>query len=493
MTDITSLPATELVRCIAARTLSAREVAEAALARVAALDPAVNAVVTVNQSAIETAKAIDARLAAGTPARPLEGVPVLVKDNIETKGLRTTWGSRIHADHVPDEDAIVVERLKAAGAIVLGKSNTPEFAADPHTANLVFGTTRNPWDLMRTAGGSSGGTAAGIAAGFAPIGLGTDLGGSIRIPASFNGLVGIRPAPGRVPIYPSAYGWDTFVEHVVGPLATTVADAALMLSVLAGPDDRDPSSLPADGLDFVAAASPTSLVGKRIALTPDFGGIVPVDDTVRALAAKAANSFREFGCIVEEVSFDARDLGDIILGTRGFGVVARFKDLYAKHAAEMTAPLRGQIEAALAIDVETVARAERLRTLYWRRVAAFMATYDYIVAPSCGGLPFRLDAPLPTEVGGKPVARFYDVFRMTYATSVTGLPAVAVPAGFTPEGLPVGIQIHARRNREDLAIAAAAAYERAHPEHFRRPTIRPETAGPIPATLPSAGNMMASR
>jgi amidase len=493
MTDITSLPATELVRCVAARTVSARDVTEAALACVAELNPAVNAIVTLNPRAIEDAAAADARLASGAPARPLEGVPVLVKDNIETKDLRTTWGSRIHADHIPSEDAIVVERLKAAGAIVLGKSNTPEFAADPHTANLLFGTTRNPWDLMRTAGGSSGGTGAGIAAGFAPIGLGTDLGGSIRIPASFNGLVGIRPAPGRVPLYPSAYGWDTFVEHVAGPLATTVADAALMLSVLAGPDDRDPSSLPSYGLDFVAASSPASLAGKRIAFTADFGGLVPVDDTVRALAAKAAESFRAFGCIVEDASFDARDLRDIIVGTRGFGVVARFKDLYATHAAEMTAPLRGQIEAALAIDVETVARAERLRTLYWRRVAEFMTRYDFIVAPSCGGLPFRLDAPLPSEVGGKPVARFYDVFLMTYATSVTGLPAVAVPAGFTPDGLPVGIQILSRRNREDLAIMAAATYEQAHPEHFRRPTVRPETAGPIPATLPSAGNMMASR
>jgi amidase len=345
---------------------------------------------------------------------------------------------------------------------------------------------------MRTAGGSSGGTGAGISAGFAPAGLGTDFGGSIRIPASFNGIVGIRPAPGRVPLYPSDYGWDTFVEHVAGPLAANVADAALLLSVLAGPDDRDPSSLPDDGLDFVGAAQRCDAKGWRVAYVADLGGVAPVDKAVGAAVAGAARAFGPLGCTVDEARFDASDLREIIFGTRGFGVVARFADLYADQKELMTAQLRAQVEAALALDVQTVARAEKLRTGYWRRVAKLFERFDLIVAPTCGAPPFRLDTALPTTVGDTPVARFYDIFLHTYGYSVTGLPAVAIPCGFTADGLPIGLQILARRNREDMAIAAAAAFEAAYPEHFRRPIVRPETARPIPPTLPKAGAMMGS-
>jgi amidase len=486
--------ATDIVRAIAAREVSAREVTELFLARIAALNPTINAICTLNPAARDDAIAIDARLSAGHAARPLEGVPVLVKDNLETRGLKTTFGSRLMEHNIPDEDAIVVARLRAAGAVVIGKTNTPEFAADPHTSNFLFGTTRNPWDLMRTAGGSSGGTGAGIAAGFAPIGLGTDLGGSVRIPASFNGIVGIRPAPGRVPVYPAEFGWDTLVEHVVGPMAANVSDAALMLSVLAGPDDRDPSTLPDEGRDFRGAADGgSSLAGRRIAFCADLGGLAPVAPTVRELALTAARTFEGLGCTVEEDSFDARDLVQIIGGTRSFGLVGRFAERYAQSADLMTAPLRNQIEAALKVDLGAVCRAEASRTAYWRRASAFLERYDYIIAPVCGDVPFRLDRPLPDHVGGRPVGRFYDIFLMTYGFSVTGLPAVAVPCGFTADGLPVGIQILAHRMREDLAIEAAAAFERARPDFFRRPTIDPATAKPIPAVLPTPGMMIAER
>ena len=491
MTAITNLTAVEIARSIKSREMCAREVAEAFLGRIGEFNATVNAICTLNPDALKDAVASDDRLAAGKTARPLEGVPFLVKDNLETKGLRTTFGSRLLENNVPAEDALVVERLRSAGAVLLGKTNTPEFAHDVNTSNFLFGTTRNPWNLMVTAGGSSGGSGAAVAAAFAPLAVGTDLGGSIRIPASFNGLVGIRPAPGRVPFYPTDYAWDTLVPHLVGPLTTTVADAALMLSVMAGPDDRDPTSLPEQGIDLIAAASGrASMKDRRVALSLDFGGIVPLDGEVAKLSRLAAVRFEALGCRVEEVDFDASDLVEIIAGTRSFGMVARYAERYDRHKDMMTQQLRNQIEAAFQMDVRSIVRAERLRTGYWRRITELMSKYDYVVTPACGAPPFRLDEPLPETVGGKKVTRFYDVFLTTYGFSVTGLPIVSLPCGTTSAGLPVGIQLVARRQREDLAIEAAAAYAAHSPEFFRRPDIDKDQARPIPATLPTPGMVM---
>ena len=232
--DLTLASATELAQSIGAGKRTARDITEAMLARIALLNPTLNALCTPTAAALGEADAIDARRASGEAPRALEGVPFLVKDNIVTRGIRTTFGSKLLEHHIPDEDATSVERMRAAGGVLLGKTNTPEFAHDLNTSNLVFGTTRNPWDVNRTAGGSSGGTGCAVAAGFAPIGLGTDLGGSIRVPASFNGLFGIRPVPGRVPFYPTEFAWDTLVQHVQGPLTRNVEDLGLALSVLAG-------------------------------------------------------------------------------------------------------------------------------------------------------------------------------------------------------------------------------------------------------------------
>ena len=493
MTDLVALTAVEIAQRVSKGELTARTVTQAYLDRIAYLNPIVNAVCTLDPSAIDAAAAIDRRRAAGEPARPLEGVPVLVKDNIETKGLRTTWGSRLMEHHVPVEDALCVERLRAAGAVVLGKTNTPEFAHDVNTSNFLFGTTRNPWNLMVTAGGSSGGSAAAVAAGFAPIAVGTDLGGSIRTPASFNGIFGIRPAPGRVPFYPAAFAWDTLVPHVVGPLAGNPEDAALMLSVMAGPDDRDPSSLPRQNLDYVKSASgEASIAGRRIAYCPDLGGVVPVDPDVESLCRNAVRTFESLGCHVEEVAFDASGLREIIAGTRGFGMIARFGERFAKDKHLMTTPLRRQIEAALSMDVATIARAEKLRTEYWHRIRKLMQKFDYLIAPSCGALPFRLDQPLPDKVGDKQIENFYDVFLLAYGFSITGLPIVAMPCGFSQSGSPVGVQIVANRHREDLALEAASAYTAARPGIMRRPAIDPAQALAIPSVLETPGLTMGS-
>ena len=473
--DITNLSAARIAREVGQRNVSAREVVEATLARVDAVNPTLNAICTLNDAALDEADAVDRRLATRATPRPLEGVPVVVKDNIFTRGIRTTFGSKILEHDIPEEDSICVERLRAAGAIVLGKTNTPEFAHDVNTTNPIFGTTRNPWDVNRTAGGSSGGTASAVAGRLAPAGLGTDLGGSIRIPCSFNGLAGIRPAPGRVAFYPTEFGWDTLVAHVQGPMARTVEDVGLLLDVLAGPDDRDPMSLPAQGLDFAGAArgpaEPADLAGTRLALSIDLGGLVPVEPETEALVRGAARALAALGCEVTETFFDNSSLAEIIFGTRGFGMIARYTERYERHRDLMTPPLINQIEAAQDVDVHAVARAERLRTDYWQRVRALLERHDFIITPAVGAPAFRLDQPLPDEVGGRKVERYYDIFLTAYTFSVTGLPAMSIPCGFTSDGLPVGLQVVGPRLREDLLLRFAARFAAAHPEHYRVPEV----------------------
>jgi amidase len=479
--DLAERSAAGLAAAVRARRLAARDVVAACLARIERANPVLNAVCTVDPAALADAEACDRRLAAGAPARLLEGVPFLVKDVIPTRGLRTTFGSRLYEQFVPDEDALSVARLRAAGAILLGKTNTPEFAADVHTTNPLFGPTRNPWDARTTAGGSSGGSGAGVAAGMAPLALGTDFGGSVRLPAAFCGIVGLRPTPGRIPLYPAEFAWDTLVAHVHGPMAATVEDAALMMAALAGPDDRDPSSLPAEGLDYVAAGRPRgSLAGRRFAWSADLGGLVPVDPEVVRVAERAARTFAALGAIVEDDAFDASDLRDVIGGTRAFALLARHAERVEAEGARMTAPLVQQVIAARAFDLGAVARAERRRSAYYGRVRAFLERHDHVLTPTAGVPAFRIDRPLPAEIGGRPVARYYDAFLFTYAFSVAGLPAISVPCGFTRDGLPVGLQIVGRRLREDMVLEAAAALAAAAPEHYRRP---PLDALPAPDAL----------
>ncbi len=479
--------AARIAEAVASGEVSAVEVTEAFLARIEAVNPVINAVCTLNPAALDAARAVDRRRAAGEAARPLEGVPFLVKDILQTKGLRTTFGSLLLEHDVPEEDTITVERLKAAGGVLLGKTNTPEFAHDINTTNKIFGTTRNPWDVNVTAGGSSGGSGAAVAAGMAPLALGTDLGGSIRIPCSFNNLAGLRPSPGRVPFYPTDYGWDTLVQHVQGPMTRDVGDVGLAMSVLAGPDDRDPSSLPDDGLDYRAAASgEAAMTGLRVAYAGDLG-VIPLDPEVDSLIRSALARLESLGCIVEEDCFDTSDIREIVSGTRAFGMVARYADRFDAHKTLMTQQLINQITPSLEMSLRDVTRAEKLRTTYWHRVRRFMERYDFIAAPCVGAPPFRLDEPLPKTVGGKPVERFQDVFLSTYVFSVTGLPMAAVPCGLTRDGRPVGMQIIARRLRDDAALEIAAAYQSAAGELFRRPEIDLDAVKPVSEAMQTPG------
>jgi len=435
---------------------------QAFLARIDAVNPDVNAIVTlVRDAALGDARRATAALRRGASLPPLFGVPVAIKDVTPTKGIRTTHGSKLFENHVPDEDALVVQRLRAAGAIVIGKTNTPEFAFGPNTVNNVFGATRNPWNLALTAGGSSGGSAAALATGMCPLAEGTDLGGSLRGPASYCGVVGFRTTPGLIPRYPSVLAWDTY--SVEGPMARTVTDTALMLSVMAGPDDRSPISYDVDQRELANAAKAPSVKGWRIAWTSDLGGLMTIDDEVRAVFERAVPVFRAAGARVEHACPDMSDVPEIVRFTRGLLMVARHADKLPEHRAILQDGLVENTEQGLALTSRDVARGELLRTRLWQGVREFLATRDVLITPTSATPPFPIEHAHAVEINGRPVGRILQRSYLTYAFSVLGLPAISIPCGFTSRGLPVGLQIIGRRRGEAAVLRAAAAFEAAQP------------------------------
>jgi amidase len=465
--DLTFTPAARLAALYRARKVSPLETLTALLDRIDRVNPRVNAIVTLaREPALAAARRATAALRRGAALPPLFGIPVGIKDVTATRGLRTTHGSKLFADHVPEADALVVERLRAAGAIVLGKTNTPEFAFGPNTVNDVFGATRNPWDLARTAGGSSGGSAAALATGMCPLAEGTDLGGSLRGPAAFCGVVGFRTTPGLVPRHPSVLAWDTY--SVEGPMARTVADAALMLSAMAGPDDRAPLSYPVDTREFLKAVKAPSVKGWRIAWTPDLG-LVEIDDEVRAAFEGAVRAFRALGARVEAACPDLSDVPEIVRLTRGLLMVARHADKLPEWRAILQPGLVENTEQGLALTPREIAEGELLRTRQWQRMHAFLATRDLLVTPTMAVPAFPIEHPHVIEINGRPVGRAMARSFLTYAFSVLGMPAISIPCGFTRSGLPVGLQIVGRPRGEAVVLRAAAAFEAARPWADRIP------------------------
>ena len=460
--DLCFLSAADLVRLYRARKVSPLEVMEAVLARLDAVNPRLNAYVTVaRDAALQAAQAATAAYRKRAALPPLHGVPVSIKDLTPTKGIRTTWGSKIYAHHVPDKDALVVERLKAAGAIVLGKTNTPEFGAGGNTFNAVFGPTRNPWNPALTCGGSSGGAAVALATGMGPLAQGSDLGGSLRTPAAFCGVVGFRTTPGLVPVYPRELAWDSF--SVTGPMARTVADAALMLSTIAGPDDRAPLSYAVDTREFLKAVKAPSVRGWRVAWTPDLNGLIPVDEEVATVAEGATKVFRRLGATVKAACCDFSEVNEIVLASRGLCMVALHADKLARWKDQMQKGLVWNIEQGLRLTPEEIARGDKLRTTLWHRVRVFLEAYDLLILPTVAVPPFPVEQPYPTEINGKPLENYTQWFFLTYGITVTGLPVISVPCGFTRSGLPVGLQIVGRRRQEAAVLRAAAAFEAAQP------------------------------
>jgi len=470
--DLCFTPATELSRLYRSRKISPLEVLRAVLERLDRVNPLVNAIVTLDrEAALRQARRATATLARRSATlAPLHGIPVGIKDVTPTKGMRTTFGSKLFEDHIPMEDAAVVERLKAGGAIVLGKTNTPEFAFGPNTVNAVFGATRNPWNLALSAGGSSGGSAAALATGMCPIAQGTDLGGSLRGPAALCGVVGFRTTPGLIPRYPEVLAWDSY--SVEGPMARTIADAALMLSVMAGPADaRSPMSYSSDTKPFLAAVKQPSVKGSRIAWTPDLGGLVTVDPEIASACEGSAGVFRKLGARVERASPDMSDVPDIVALTRGFLMVARHADKVDRWRDQLQAGLVENTSQGLGMTSRDVARGELLRTQLWHRVRAFFETRDLWLTPTTAVPPFPIELPHAMEIGGKPAGKTLQRSYLTYAFSVLGLPAISVPCGFTRDGLPIGLQIVGPPRHEASVLRAAAAFEAAQPWAHRIPPV----------------------
>lgn len=464
--DLCFTPATALAEMIRGKEISPVEVVEATLARIARLNPALNAYCTVvAASARAEARAAEAAVLRGDELGPLHGVPISVKDLITTRDVRTARGSRLYADAIPDEDAPVVARVKAAGAIVLGKTNTSEFGWKGDSGNPLFGPTANPWDRVKTAGGSSGGAGAAVAAGLGPLALGTDGAGSIRIPAGFCGIVGLKPHLGRVPVYPPS-PLET-LSHT-GPMARTVRDAALLLNAIAGPDERDRLSLPASDVDWLAACE-GGVAGLRVAWSPDLG-YAAVEPEVRAIAEAAARRFADdLGCALEEGHPGFADPLDAELLLFYAGVGAHLIGLGPERRPlldpGLARALAEEAEGRTALDL---ARATLVRQRVWEACRRFFARYDLLLTPTLAVPPFAIGEEGPREVAGRAVGRF-GWTPFTYPFNLTGQPALTVPAGWTAAGLPVGLQIVGRRYDEATVLRAGAAFEAARPWADRRP------------------------
>ncbi|MGZ8630927.1 MAG: amidase [Actinomycetota bacterium] len=468
-TELCFLPATELARRLRGGELSAREVLAAHLERIEAVNPAVNAIVTLTADlATDQASAADDALARGRSLGPLHGMPIAHKDLVATAGIRTTWGSPIFADFLPEEDDLLVQRTRAAGAILVGKTNTPEFGAGSQTFNPVFGATRNPYDLAMTAGGSSGGAAAALACGMLPIADGSDLGGSLRNPASFCNVVGFRPSPGRVPSWPSTNAWQDLA--VDGPMGRTVGDVALLLSALAGPDARVPISLPESGEAFAPPLG-TDLREPLVAWAADCAGTMPLDPRVPAIVDAARPAFESLGCRTEDAFPDLSGAREVFLTMRAHSFAADLGELLAEQRERIKATVVWNIEQGLGLTGADIARAERLRTELFARVAAFFGRFAFLVMPVSQVPPFDVELEYPTEVAGAPMATYLDWMESCWCITVTGHPAISVPCGFTDDGLPVGVQIVGRRGDDPGVLRLAHAFEVATRAGERRPPI----------------------
>ncbi len=458
MTDLTvDSTAREQVAAVRDRMISARELLDLHLARIAERNPELNAIVSLDEErAREGAAAADEALTSGAEVGPLHGLPFAFKDTHDVAGWRTTYGSPLFADHVPDVDDLLVERVRGAGVIVMGRTNVPEFAAGSHTFNRVFGTTLNPVDPTRSAGGSSGGAACALASGMVPLADGSDMGGSLRNPASFCGVVGLRPSLGRVPSWPTDNQWET--TSVGGPMARNVGDLALLLSVMAGPDPRAPQALGDPGIVFAPPVSGT-LAGLRVAVSVDLGGVLEVAAEVASVVTGSAAVFEAAGATVSSAYPTLPEADDTFRTLRAWTFQAGLGPLLAEHPDDLKKSLADNIRAGEHLTGADVARAYTQRTHLSERMREFFTTHDLLVLPTSQVPPFPADQEYPAEINGKPMETYLDWMRACYLITVTGCPAISVPAGRTSDGLPVGVQLVAAHGADRFLLEAAAALE----------------------------------
>lgn len=461
----------ELRDALCARVVSAREVAEAHLEEIERLNPVVNAVVTLTaELALARADELDTAMVRSGPVGALHGVPVAHKDLVETKGVRTTYGSPLFSEFVPEENAAVVERMAGAGAVSLGKTNTPEFGAGSQTFNRVFGATRNPYDPTKTAGGSSGGAAAALATGMVALADGSDMGGSLRNPASFCNVVGFRPTAGLVSTWPTASPFFTY--SVSGPMGRRVEDAALLLSVLVGDDPRLPLSLPVDGATFAPPLRRD--VGQvRVAWSQNLGELPVTRAVTRALETSGRSAMAGLGWQVDEVEPDFTGADEAFRTWRFWDHALSLGDLLHAHPDEFKPDLAWDIESGMAVRSSDLMRAERLRGQVYDRVRLVLREYDVLACPVSPVAPFPVELPWVTEIEGVAQHTYLDWMRVAYFITVTGLPAVSVPCGFTSEGLPIGLQLVGRPRGDLRLLEIAQVFEEATGAWMRRPAEAP--------------------
>jgi amidase len=450
--------AVEMAQLIREKKLSAREALAEHLKQIDRVNPQVNAIVTfVPDMAAQAAAHADEMQARGEKLGPLHGLPVAHKDLIETRGIRTTFGSPLFKDHVPDEDDLLVKRMHQAGAIVVGKTNTPEFGAGSQTFNKVFGATRNPYDLGKTCGGSSGGAAVALACGMVPVASGSDAGGSLRNPAAYCNVVGFRPSIGRVPNPKAGFGWSTLSTS--GCLGRSVADLALAISTIAGPDPNTPLSINEPG-DLFSRPLGRSFKGVRVAYFKDLGG-VPFVPRVRAVIDAHRATFETLGCIVEQAEPDFSPAEISFRTIRAWTAAANYGKLLQQHPEAFKDTLKDEIQRGMKLTGEELAHAEVAHTLIWRRFQAFLGNYEFFILPTTQLPPFDVNLPYPTEIAGVHFDNYIDWMKACWYISATGNPAASVPAGFTPEGLPVGLQIVGRDKQDFSVLQIAHAFEEA--------------------------------
>lgn len=466
--EICYMTATEMVRRLRAKQLSAVEVMTAHLSQIERINPLVNAIVTLlPEEALAGATAADASLRRGDALGPLHGLPIAHKDLVATRGIRTTLGSPIFRESVPDQNALIVERIQQAGAITIGKTNTPEFGAGSQTFNPVFGATRNPYATDKTCGGSSGGAAVALACGMLPIADGSDLGGSLRNPASFCNVVGFRPSPGRVPSWPRLAGW--YPLSVEGPMARTVEDVALLLSVMAGPDARSPIAIAESGARFREPLQ-RDFRGVKVAWSRDLGGL-PIEPAVTSVLESQRHQLGDLGLIVEPIEPDFSGADEAFRAWRAWNFELSYGELLDTQRDKLKDTVIWNIEEGRRLTGPELGRAERQRTELYHRLRRLLEEYEFLLLPVCQVLPFSVDQPYVTEINGQPLATYLDWMRSCYYISVTGLPAISIPCGFSPEGLPVGLQIVGRHQDDFGVLQLASAFEQVTGVGRRRPAI----------------------
>jgi aspartyl-tRNA(Asn)/glutamyl-tRNA(Gln) amidotransferase subunit A len=457
--EICCMSVVEMVNAINTRKLSPVEIMDAVLYRIEEMNPRVNAYCTVTpESAKKQAIEAENAVMKGEKLGPLHGIPVSIKDLIFTKDIRTTGGSKIYDTFIPQQDAIVVQRLKAAGAIIIGKTNTSELGWVAITDNPLFGNTRNPWNLECTPGGSSGGAAASVALCMGPLAIGTDGGGSVRIPSSFCGVFGFKPSFGRVPQYPNFAGWET-MSHT-GPITRTVKDAALVMEVIAGRDDKDQFSLPDTGLTCLPFLN-KDIKGLRVAWSKDLGHVV-VDTQVLKVTEAAAKVFTTLGCAVEPASPQVINPEKAYSAYVSVRLATALKEKKKEWEDKLDPGLVRFIERNKNLSAMEYNQAYLELLDYWNKILPFFERYDLLITPTVAVPPFGLGSYGPREIAGQKVSPL-SWMAFTYPFNITGQPASSIPCGWTDDGLPIGLQIVGRRFDDVTVLRASAAFEQASP------------------------------